>query len=49
MRPPGLTYLHVVKDEEERFYAESLEELDGVGVWGRTLVVVMWRRTRVPR
>lgn len=40
--PPGQpTYLHVVEDEEESLDGESLEELKGVEVWRRVLMVVV--------
>ena len=40
--------LHVVEDEEERLRGESLEEVDGVAGWRRSLGVVSWCLTWVP-
>ena len=36
----GVTDLHVVENEEECLYGQSLEEFEGVQVRGRMLVVV---------
>ena len=40
------TYLHVIEDEEQCFYRQSLEEVKGVQVRGRVLMVVEGSGTR---
>ena len=40
--------LHVIKYEEQSLYRESLEELEGVKVCRRVLVVEGWRGARRP-
>lgn len=43
-----LRTLHVIKYEEQSLYRESLEELEGVKVCRRVLVVEGWRGARRP-